>query len=272
MEKSKIRQPAVAGQFYSSSAKEIKSQISAFADWKAKKQDVIGCVLPHAGYMYSGAVAANVVSHIKIKENIIIMGPNHTGFGPAFSIMSEGSWQTPLGTVEINNLLAKSILKSSHVKEDTLAHAYEHSIEVQLPFLQFQNTNFKIVPLVIGQADLEIYKEVGEQIANAIIETNTKDSSLIIASSDMTHYESQESAGKKDKLAIDAILALDETKLWQNVQKFDISMCGYAPTIIMLVAAKKLGAKKASLIKYQTSGDATGDYASVVGYAGIIVY
>lgn len=200
------------------------------------------------------------------------MGPNHTGFGPAFSIMPEGAWQTPLGIVEINNSLAKAILKSSYVKEDTTAHAYEHSVEVQLPFLQFQNTNFKIVPMVIGQTDLETYQEVGAQIAAAIIETNVKDSSLIIASSDMTHYESQESAGKKDKLAIEAILALDEIKLWQNVHKFDISMCGYAPTIIMLAAAKKLGAKKASLIQYKTSGDTTGDYASVVGYAGITVY
>jgi AmmeMemoRadiSam system protein B len=273
MVKSKIRLPAVAGQFYPGSNKELKNQISSFADWKKEKSDIVACMLPHAGYMYSGAVAASVVSGLNIKENIVILGPNHTGCGPTFSLMSEGSWQTPLGEIEINNALAKVLLdKSKLIKEDNLAHLYEHSIEVQLPFLQFQNNNFKIVPLVIGPADLKDYQEVGRAIAHTIEEAKLKDSSLIIASSDMTHYEAQKSAKEKDTLAIEAILELDEMKLWQNVHKFDISMCGYAPAIIMLTAAKILGAKKASLIQYQTSGDVTGDFSSVVGYAGITVY
>ncbi|MDD5045309.1 MAG: AmmeMemoRadiSam system protein B, partial [Candidatus Omnitrophica bacterium] len=258
MVNSKLRVPAVAGQFYPAKDKELREQIRSFADWQKQKDDVVGCMLPHAGYVYSGQVAAEVVSGIKIKENIVILGPNHTGYGEMFSLMNEGSWQTPLGNIEVNNALAKAILNGSRlIKEDTLAHVYEHSIEVELPFLQFQAKDFKITPIIVGPTGLEDYKEVGQAIAKAILDNNLKSSTLIIASSDMTHYEAQNTAKEKDTKAIEAVLNLDEDALWRNIHKLDISMCGYAPTIIMLVAAKILGAKKASLIKYQTSGDVT---------------
>ncbi|MCM8762940.1 MAG: AmmeMemoRadiSam system protein B [Candidatus Omnitrophica bacterium] len=273
MRESKIRIPAVAGQFYPSKDKELKKQIASFTNWNQTQMEVVGCLLPHAGYIYSGMVVAEVISRIIIKENVIILGPNHTGYGQVFSLMSEGKWQTPLGEIEINSALAKGLLNNSlHIKADNLAHLYEHSIEVELPFLQYKKSDFKIVPLVIGPADLKTYKEVGRTIALTIEELKLKDSCLIVASSDMTHYESEGDAKTKDAKAIEAILSLDEDRLWDNIHKFDISMCGYAPTIIMLVAAKILGAKKASLIKYQTSGEVTRDYASVVGYAGITVY
>jgi len=274
MEKSdKIRQPAVAGQFYPSSSQGLKNQIEAFIDKQAQKLDVIACMLPHAGYIYSGSVAAETVSRINIKNKVILLGPNHTGYGPKYSIMPQGSWQTPLGEIRIDSNLASEILNhSKYMESDNTAHTYEHSLEVELPFLQYFKTDFEIVPIVFLSDEFKVLKEIGEEIANTIKERNIKDSTIIVASSDMTHYESQDQAQKKDKEAIQAILELNEDKLMDRIQQLNISMCGYAPAITMISAAKLLGAKTAKLIKYQTSGDVTGDKSSVVGYAGIIVY
>ena len=273
MEKSKVRKPAVAGQFYSSSNQGLKNQIEALIDKKATKLDVIACMLPHAGYMYSGGVAGQTVSRINIKNKIILLGPNHTGYGPPFSIMSEGIWQTPLGEIKIDNMLAQQILNhSKYLKDDSLAHLYEHSLEVELPFLQYFKTDFEITPIIVSSDEITILKEIGKDIACAIKDSNIKDSITIVASSDMTHYESQAQAVKKDKEAIQAILELNEDKLMERVRSLSITMCGYAPVVVMLSAAKLLGAKGAKLIQYQTSGDITGDNDSVVGYAGIIIY
>lgn len=273
MEKTKIRTAVVAGQFYPGSALALKRQIESFLDKSAQKQDVIACMLPHAGYIYSGAVAAQTVSRMNIKEKIILLGPNHTGYGENFSLMAEGIWQTPLGQVKIDSALAKEILKNSRfLKEDALAHAHEHSLEVELPFLQYVRENFEIVPIAFLSSDISSLKEIGREIAQTIKLLNLKDKVLIVASSDMTHYEPQEYAQKKDHEAIKAILALDEDLLAKRIQQLGISMCGYAPVIAMLKAAKELGATKSALVKYQTSGDITGDTDSVVGYAGIIVY
>jgi AmmeMemoRadiSam system protein B len=265
-----IRKAVVAGQFYPASAPELKSLIKGMVDEKAKKEEVIGLISPHAGYIYSGAVAGAVISRIKFKDSFIIMGPNHSGMGKPFSIMTEGSWQTPLGEVEVDSELGKKILANSHhLAEDEVAHLHEHSIEVQLPFLQYFSSGFKIVPIVFAPAHPAIYKEIGEAIARAIKELGR--GAVIIASSDMTHYEPQAWAEKKDSQAIEAVLALDEDKLLKRVDELNISMCGYAPAVSLIVAAKELGAKGAELVKYQTSGDTTGDYSSVVGYAGIII-
>ncbi|MDP3731532.1 MAG: AmmeMemoRadiSam system protein B [Candidatus Omnitrophota bacterium] len=274
MERSdKIRQPQVAGQFYPSSSQGLKNQIEAFIDKQAQKFDVIACMLPHAGYIYSGSVAAQTVSRINIKNKVILLGPNHTGYGVRYSIMPEGTWQTPLGEIRIDSNLAGEILnRSKYMEPDNEAHRYEHSLEVELPFLQYFKTDFEIVPIVFLSDEFEILKEIGEEIANTVKERNIKDSTMIVASSDMTHYESQDQAQKKDKEAIQAILELNETKLMDRIRRLNISMCGYAPVITMISAAKLLGAKAAKLIKYQTSGDVTGDKSSVVGYAGIIVY
>ena len=274
MEQFKTRKPVVAGQFYPASPEKLKNQISAFIDKKAArhKQAALACVLPHAGYEYSGSVAAETLSAVAIPDKIILLGPNHTGFGAKFSLMGEGVWQTPLGDVKIDAELAKKILRrSSHLKQDYLAHLQEHSLEVVLPFLQFFKRDFEIVPITVFPEDISVLKKIGQELAEAIKEGEIKGSVLLVASSDLTHYESAASAQKKDHAAIEAILKLDADLLAQRVGGLNISMCGYAPVIIMLVAARELGASSGRLIKYQTSGEATGDFDSVVGYAGIVI-
>jgi len=267
-----IRKPVVAGQFYPAEKSDLIKQIEQFIDKNAKKIDAKGAIMPHAAYEFSGFVAGQTVSKISSKDTYIMLGPNHRGYGEPFSIMTEGSWQTPLGEVKIDSDLAKEILKQSNfLKEDSIAHLYEHSIEVELPFLQYFNKDFSIVPITVFPAEIKIFKEIAASIAKAIEQKQKKEKVTIIASSDMTHYESQKKAEAKDKQAISAVLELDDDKLFKTVKDQNISMCGYAPAVIMLVAAKLLGAKKAKLIKYQTSGDASGDYSSVVGYAGVII-
>ncbi|MDI6759154.1 MAG: AmmeMemoRadiSam system protein B [Candidatus Omnitrophota bacterium] len=268
-----IRKPAVAGQFYSSSGAGLRSEIKAYAPEEALRQDVIACMLPHAGYKYSANVAVQTVSHINIRSKVILLGPNHTGFGSSFSIMTEGLWQTPLGEVKIDSYLAKKILSNSkYLEDDNLAHTYEHSLEVEIPILQYFRTDFEIVPIVFLSDDKKALLDVGSEIAVVIKELNIQDSVLLVASSDMTHYEPQAQAQRKDKEAIDAILELNEDKLMERILELNISMCGHAPVITMIKAAKALGARAGRLIKYQTSGDVTKDMDSVVGYAGVVIY
>ena len=265
-----IRHPVVAGQFYPASASQLKAMIKTLVDEEVEKREVIGLVSPHAGYVYSGPVAGAVISRIKFKDTFIIIGPNHTGRGKPLSIMTEGVWQTPLGDIAIDSELGKRILtSSSHLQEDDAAHQYEHSLEVQLPFLQYFRPDIRIVPITLAYGSRAAYREIGREIARAVRELPRE--VVIMASSDMTHYESQESAQQKDQQAIDAILRLDEDELLRRVEELDISMCGYAPTVCLISAAKELGATAAELVRYQTSGDITGDYSSVVGYAGIII-
>jgi len=264
------RNPVVAGQFYPLRAAAIEKQIFEFIDVNAKKTKAVGVVSPHAGYIYSGQVAGSVYSRIELKPTYIIIGPNHTGKGKPFSIMSEGAWVMPQGEAEIDSELGRMLLqRSEFLEEDFLAHAYEHSIEVQLPFLQYFKKPFKFVPIIVSYAGGNIYQAIGKEIAKALKESGRD--ALIIASSDMTHYEPSEDAHSKDMKAIESILKLDETELAKRVDKLNISMCGCASVSVMLAAAKELGAKSAELVKYQTSGDKSGDHSSVVGYAGIIV-
>jgi len=265
-----IRNPVVAGQFYPKAPEQLKEMINTFVDEKAAKEDVVGFIAPHAGYMYSGHVAGAVISRVKFKDTFIIMGPNHTGQGKPLSIMTDGSWKTPLGEVGIDTELGKKILAvSGHLEEDHLAHQYEHSIEVQLPFLQYFKPDIKIVPILLSYTSDEVYKEIGRGLARAIKESG--EGVVILASSDMTHYESQESARRKDNQAIEAILELNEDELLKRVHELDISMCGYAPAVSLISAAKELGASGAELVSYRTSGDTTGDYSAVVGYAGVLI-
>lgn len=265
-----IRNPAVAGQFYPGTAEQLRDTLKEMVNETAEKKEAIGALIPHAGYIYSGPVVGDVISRIKLKDTVIIIGPNHTGAGVPFSIMTEGTWKTPLGEVEIDSELAKNILAASgHLREDSLAHQFEHSIEVQLPFLQYFKPDFKLVPIILSHADGDIFKAIGRQIAGAIKESNRE--ALIIASSDMTHYEPHKSARKKDGRAIEAILDLNEIELLDRVDELNITMCGYGPAVSLISAARELGATGAELVRYQTSGDVSGDYASVVGYAGIII-
>lgn len=264
------RNPAVAGQFYPPTASAIEKEVAGFIDEAAPKVNAVGIIAPHAGYAYSGRVAGRVYSGIQLKTRYIIIGPNHTGHGKPYSVMSEGSWKMPQGDIDIDSAFAKKLLKASEfLEEDVLAHAHEHSIEVQLPFLQYFKKPFKFVPIIVSYAEGNIYQAIGAEIAKVIKED--KQDTLIIASSDMTHYEDADSARSKDMKALEAILELDGEELVKRVEKFDISMCGYAPVSVMLSAAKALGAREAKLVEYRNSGDGTGDYSSVVGYAGVIV-
>ncbi len=264
------RQPVVAGQFYPASASQLRAMIEQMVDEEAEKQDVIGLVCPHAGYVYSGLVAGAVISRIKFKDTFIILGPNHTGRGKPLSITAKGKWQTPLGDVEVDSELAGHLLSlTHHLQEDDAAHIFEHSIEVQLPFLQYFQPDIKIVPITLSFASIDAYKEIGREIARAIGDTGRE--AVIMASSDMTHYEPHDIAARKDRQAIDAILHLDEDELFRRVEEHNISMCGVAPVASLIVAARELGATSAELVRYQTSGDTSGDYSAVVGYAGIII-
>ena len=265
-----IRNPAVAGQFYPGWPEELREMIKHMTDKDNPRIDALGVVSPHAGYVYSGPVAGAVFSRIKFKDTFVLLGPNHRGAGKPFSIMTQGSWKTPLGEVQINADLAEAILKAStNLEEDALAHRYEHSLEVQVPFLQYFKPDVTIVPIVLSHADPSVYKEIGKAIARALKQTGAE--AIILASSDMTHYEPHEKAKVKDMHAIDAILDLDADELVKRIASYDISMCGYAPAVSLITAVKELGARKAELVKYQTSGDTSGDYSSVVGYAGIII-
>ncbi len=264
-----IRKPAVAGYFYPRDPIRLREMIGQYLDPKVTGVRAIGAMCPHAGYMYSGAVAGAVYSHIQIPERVVILGPNHTGLGPRASIMTEGTWLTPLGEVEVDAPLASHILENSkHLKEDTQAHLAEHSIEVQLPFLQYFRPQVKIVPILLMGTSYEMGQEVGKAIAKALSYTKA----LIIASSDMTHYESQKAAAEKDHTALEAMLSLDPRGLYERVTQLRISMCGVIPTIAMMTASLILGCQEAQLIRYMTSGDITGDYSQVVGYGGVIFY
>jgi MEMO1 family protein len=265
-----IRLSIVAGQFYPEPKEELEAMIKTMVDDNVVKEDIIGAVSPHAGYTYSGPVTGAVFSRMKLKDTVIILGPNHTGRGKPFSISTSGKWRTPFGNVEIDSELAKKILVTSrYLREDYEAHRMEHSIEVQLPFLQYLKKDIKLVPIVLSFGTVETYRDIGREIARAVKDLGRQ--VIIIASSDMTHYESQESAKNKDSQAIEAMLKLDEYALARKVEELKITMCGYAPAVVMLTAAKELGGTRAELVKYQTSGDATGDYSSVVGYAGILI-
>lgn len=265
-----IREPVVAGQFYPEDARELRESIKKMAGKAVPKTDAVGLVAPHAGYVYSGPVAAAVFSRINIPETCVIIGPNHTGNGSEFSILTEGIWKTPLGDVQIDTDLGKKILGASkYLQEDFVAHQFEHSVEVQVPFLQYFRGDIKVVPVVLGVADTNVYEVIGKEIARAIRESNKK--VIIIASSDMTHYEPEEAARNKDNHAIESILKLNAKKLSQRVHREHISMCGLAPVAVLLAAVKALGNGGAELVKYQTSGEITGDKSSVVGYAGIVI-
>ena len=232
-----------------------------------KPRTITAIVCPHAGYMYSGPVAAHsylALSEEKKPDTAIILCPNHTGIGSALSLMEEGTWETPLGRVKIDEKISRAIFKTSGmVDSDESAHAYEHAIEVQLPFLQYlYGSSISIVPICMGLQDLDISRNIGDAIADATKSENT----VVIASTDMTHQESQQSASRKDRLVLDAIEAMDEERVQEVVQSHRITMCGYGPVSATLVSSKKLGANRAEILSYHTSGDITGDLGAVVGY------
>jgi len=268
----KTRQPAVAGQFYPGSADQLQAQVDGFLKTGETEQGIIGAVLPHAGYVYSGSVAGETVSRLAVPETVVILGPNHTGLGSAVSVFPEGNWAMPFGNVPIAQDLAKTIIQKVGLAEaDDMAHLREHSIEVQLPFLHYRrNAPLRFVPVTLSALSTEDCRLIGESLAGIIDKWD--DEILLIASSDMTHYESHQAATRKDTEAIERILAMDPEGLIKTVYSRKISMCGIIPTAVLLFAAKAMGATGARLVRYTTSGETSGDYDQVVGYAGILVH
>lgn len=265
-----VRQPAVAGRFYPGDPETLRRDIHQYVAVTGNKIHAIGCVAPHAGYMYSGHVAGAVYARLELPKRYVILCPNHTGVGEPLAIMSEGSWRTPLGNVAIDTPLAKALMnRFPLLSEDEIAHRAEHALEVQLPFLQELAGDFKFVPITVGTGRFDALSALGITLAEIIQQEAER--VLIVASSDMNHYEPDARTRVKDRKAIDKVLALDPKGLFDTVVKEDISMCGFGPAVAMLTAANRLGAKSAQLIKYATSGDVSGDLDQVVGYAGIAV-
>jgi len=266
-----VRHPAVAGRFYPLDPNDLREEVRAFlAPASEKPVRALGCIAPHAGYMYSGHVAGAVFAGLEIPELCLVLCPNHTGVGRALAIVSQGAWQTPLGDVPIDRAFADALKRHcSLLHEDSSAHRSEHAAEVELPFLQIRQPKLKFVPIALGTGQFEPLAQLGKAIAEVIVAH--KNPVLIVASSDMNHYESDALTRLKDHTAIEPILALDARALYDTVTQQHITMCGFGPAVTMLTAAKKLGATSAVLLKYATSGDVSGDLEMVVGYAGIIV-
>jgi AmmeMemoRadiSam system protein B len=264
------RAAAVAGQFYHGTDSRLNQQVKQYIDSQAKKDDAIGIVVPHAGFIYSGAVAGAVYSSINFPRTFVMLGPNHTGLGAEVSLMDEGEWEVPNGKLRIDRKLANRIVQNTpHVKKDSQAHVFEHSLEVQLPFIAYMDKEVQIVPIAVLSATLDNCRAIAEGISAAI--RGIDYTVTILASTDMSHYLPDETARKKDNKAIDEILKVDPEGLYEIVKRERISMCGYLPTTVMLFASKLLGANTARIVKYMTSGEVSGDYDSVVGYAGIII-
>ena len=263
------RTPYAAGYFYPGAAAELKASVAALVDRRAKKEECIGLLAPHAGYVYSGAVTGAALSRVVFKDIFIIIGPSHSGLGKPFSVMTAGTWQTPLGKVEIDSDLASKIVAGSEYFEDDVeAHREEHAVEVQLPFLQYFKPDVRIVPIILADAPAAAYRDMGIELARVI--KKSQKGVVIMASGDMTHHESAAIAKEKDLSAVEAMLALDIEELTRRYKTRRITMCAYPPAVVLIAAAKELGATGGELIKYQSSGDATGDYDDVVAYAGVI--
>ena len=277
----KVRRPCQAGAFYEGTSDALKRQIEECFTGKlgpgrlpevakTAPRNVIGLICPHAGYMFSGSVAAHAYYKLAVDgkpDIVVILGPNHTGYGSGLAVMNEGVWRTPLGDVEVDRETANQIVHESRIVDiDDSAHSQEHSIEVQLPFLQYlYGSAFKIVPICFLMQDLSSAREVGQAVAKVLHDKKA----VIIASSDMTHYEPQESAERKDKKALEAIEALDEVRFQSAIETYNITACGHGPIVALITAAKVFGGREAKLLCYKTSGDVIGDRSSVVGYAAV---
>ena len=266
-----LRKPAVAGRFYPSDKKTLQSDLTSYLGAVKADLSARGAIVPHAGYMFSGHVAGAVYSRLRVPPRVILLCPNHTGLGASLSIMSEGSWEMPLGKVRIDTALARILARRCHLlTEDASAHQFEHSLEVQLPFLFHLRSDFQFVPIAIATSGYASLESLGKGIEASIQELGEE--VLVIASSDMNHYESDDTTRAKDQKAIACILALEPKSLYDTVKSESISMCGYGPAVAMMHGIQPLSSRKAELIKYATSGDVSGNRKEVVGYAGILVH
>jgi len=267
-----IRPPAVAGRFYPSEPDKLTQQIEQFVSGAAAGEKVraLGCIVPHAGYIYSGHVAGAVYTAIEIPRKCILLGPRHFPRGEPMAILTKGRFLTPLGDAMIDTELAAALAHEfPRLREDIAAHEREHSLEVQIPFLQFLAKAFQFVPVVLATDRYGAIEELGRAVAKVV--AAAREPVLTIASTDMNHYENDEVTRAKDGRAIERILVLDPRGLYDTVRNEGISMCGYAATTAMLVAMRELGASETRLVRYATSGDVSGDRQQVVGYAGVVI-
>jgi AmmeMemoRadiSam system protein B len=278
------RAPAVAGTFYPNNVSELSELIEhsfrnqRFGPGKAPpysndKHKIYGIISPHAGYVYSGAVAANGFYEVSSMDfqDVVLVGPNHYGIGSWVAAMKDGTWETPFGEVQVNSQLAEKIAsRSSTLDFDDYAHSRDHCLETQLPFLQYIKQDFKIVPVVLISQGNDTAIDLGNAISETIREKDILKSTLLLASSDFTHYEPNSEAHRKDSELIKPILALDVNKFYAILERLNVSACGYGAIATMMVAAKNLGATRGELLKYATSGDITGDETAVVGYSSIV--
>ncbi|MDT8420805.1 MAG: AmmeMemoRadiSam system protein B [Desulfuromonadales bacterium] len=265
-----VRQPAVAGAFYPQDSGELIAQLERIVPLQRGSRNCLGLVSPHAGYVYSGAIAGELFAQVRLPRQVVILGPNHQGLGSDVALFDEGSWQTPLGQVPIAAELAAHLLRSCpQLQVDPAAHRFEHSLEVQVPLLQYLQPALQIVPICLGSGTLDDWLALGTALGSAL---NAWDEEvLIVASSDMSHFLDAAETQRRDRLAIDAVLALDPVLLWQTVRENRISMCGVIPALVMLQAALQRGASACELVCYGHSGEVNGDMSRVVGYAALAV-
>lgn len=265
-----IRPPAVAGMFYEGHRERLERDVSSMLAAEVEPEPAFGAIVPHAGYIYSGPVAGAVYARLKIPRNVVILCPNHTGHGVPASLEPSDAWRTPLGDVTVSRRLSDRLLElAPSLKRDSRAHAREHSLEVQLPFLQVLRPDVEIVPICLGEPDLELCREMGH--AAAVLCSEEPEAPLLLASSDMNHYESRSIGRRKDALALERVEAIDPEGLFTTVLSQQISMCGFLPATAVLFAAKETGVGEARVVARRDSGDETGDTDSVVGYAGVVI-
>lgn len=266
-----LRLPAVSGRFYPSDPSELASHVRNFVSHQSKdaRRVVSACLVPHAGYMYSGHVAGAVYGGIMLPKKIIVLGVRHSPVGQPIAILSEGEWRTPLGDATIDSQLGRELRRACPLlSEDARAHAGEHSLEVQLPFLQVLAPGFAFVPIALGIVHFESLVEIGRAVGNVL--RSAKEATLLLTTSDLNHYEDDVTTRKKDGMAIEQLVAMNAQGLFDVCKREDISMCGLGPAVAMLTALQLLGAKKAEVVKYATSADVSGDKDAAVGYVGMV--
>jgi MEMO1 family protein len=266
-----LRLPAVAGQFYPADPRELTRLIRKFSaeDPVTRKTPVRACLAPHAGYVYSGGVAGAVFARMILPKKIVVLGVRHAPMGEDLAILSEGAWRTPLGDAPVDAALAEKVKAACPIlREDAVAHSFEHSLEVEIPFLQVLEPRFSFVPVAVGTLRFEELHELGMGVARVLKES--LEEILILTSSDMNHYEPDDVTRIKDAKAIERMEAVDARGLFEVCRKERISMCGLGPAVAMLTAMKELGVERGEVVRYTTSGDVNGDRRSVVGYAGMI--
>lgn len=268
---SDVRQPAVAGRFYPADPERLRADLSRLiAPRSEPPEPAIALVAPHAGYVYSGAIAGATYARVRMASRVVVLCPNHTGRGAKRSLWAAGKWMLPGGAVTVDAELARTLAAHAELTPDRAAHLREHAIEVQLPFLRALRSDVQIVPLCLGGLSLADCRALGRGLARGI-RTSSPGDVMLVASTDMSHYVPADVARRLDGMALERVRALDPDGLYDVVTRHGISMCGYLPTTVVLAAALELGARSAELVRYGNSGEVTGDFEAVVGYAGLLV-